>query len=823
MSLNDDPTGISSRRHASFSRQDVGDSGRLGGVSAREPASRAPGGSGTGGGAGGGGGAIGSALGPLGGAYGGSSDAPSSLSSPDAGMTSSSVAGVGASGAGGAGCSGSPPRAGPDRLARSGSRGRSSSGPAPSFPLLLSRLFSSFRASSGGSGAGAGAGTGGVSRDVEGSSWREDPQGKRRASGAWGRGLYALVLGLCIGLLASEHLYVRSKAAKTAAKLGSSARALLDGGGGGKGGAFGLGASASSFWGGSFSSSSSSSSSSPATSSASRGSLLLSHESAASAASPVALTGSPFGPSVGYGSPLPRPVVYVGTPGEVSPPFFGVDAARAVAALVGGRARARADLDAAIGAQGTPAASSSSSSPNATALLRGPLAVALESALRGPLQPAARAADAAGSGAKAGLAGGVSIGTPLGGLSGASLAASLDALARSLAGKPARRTLLSHTQNAGDAAGNAAGNAVELADNAASSASSSSAASGRRLLRGLFSSSSSSFSSSPLTSLSELFPLCTFARAPSPYLLEPDAIPRSDPSSPPASPLDALLREAAPLGEVLVAVSDHRLAETGALGMWLDSVRRADVHNYVIVALTKELLPWCEERGARCHLREARPSAAQAGGGANHATSSVKYGVLLEFVRLGYAPLLSDVDVLTLRDPFAYLHRDADLEAMSDGWDEGSAYGESYGVEDPSMGWSRWAAATKRVSYNSGLFFLRANARTLEFLQAIDDRLARENTWDQTAFNEAASMPSHGDVRAPRIVTRVMDLHVFMNSKVLFKRARHMPSASQPVPAMLHINYHPDKVPRMAAAMRYYWEADERALDPFPGGSEPGS
>lgn len=53
--------------------------------------------------------------------------------------------------------------------------------------------------------------------------------------------------------------------------------------------------------------------------------------------------------------------------------------------------------------------------------------------------------------------------------------------------------------------------------------------------------------------------------------------------------------------------------------------------------------------------------------------------------------LLSDVDVVTVQDPFKHLYRDSDVEGMSDGFDDNSAYGEIYGVDDPSMGWSRYA------------------------------------------------------------------------------------------------------------------------------------
>ena len=47
-----------------------------------------------------------------------------------------------------------------------------------------------------------------------------------------------------------------------------------------------------------------------------------------------------------------------------------------------------------------------------------------------------------------------------------------------------------------------------------------------------------------------------------------------------------------------------------------------------------------------------------------------------EFLALGVSVLLSDVDILTLKNPFDHLYRDEDIEALSDGFDPQTAYGE---------------------------------------------------------------------------------------------------------------------------------------------------
>ena len=75
----------------------------------------------------------------------------------------------------------------------------------------------------------------------------------------------------------------------------------------------------------------------------------------------------------------------------------------------------------------------------------------------------------------------------------------------------------------------------------------------------------------------------------------------------------------------------------------------------------------------------------------NHAVSALKYGILRNFLTVGWNVFLSDVDVVVLQNPFLHLYRDYDLEGMSDGFDEATAYGYIDGFDDPSMGWARYA------------------------------------------------------------------------------------------------------------------------------------
>ena len=64
--------------------------------------------------------------------------------------------------------------------------------------------------------------------------------------------------------------------------------------------------------------------------------------------------------------------------------------------------------------------------------------------------------------------------------------------------------------------------------------------------------------------------------------------------------------------------------------------------------------------------------------GSNHAVSGLKFKILQRFLKLGYAVLLSDVDIIVLRDPFDHLFKDSDVESMSDGWNNQTAYGDPF-------------------------------------------------------------------------------------------------------------------------------------------------
>ena len=380
--------------------------------------------------------------------------------------------------------------------------------------------------------------------------------------------------------------------------------------------------------------------------------------------------------------------------------------------------------------------------------------------------------------------------------------------------------------------------------------------------------------------------------------------------------LAALLRRTANArGEIMVALCNGAYAKGGPSGMlatWARTAVAAGVTNALVLAMDEEAqraaeasgvaaflleeewrqLPAAqqqhqqqqlqqageEDEGELKHERGKKSQARSAAAGVavaatNHSVSALKFKLLRRILALGYSVLLSDVDVVTLRDPFgqdpfghSFLKRDSDLEAMSDGWDPATAYGFDDVLDVPAMGWARFAHSTRVFALNSGLFFARPTLAADDVLARVAARVAsEEGSWDQAVFNEVALLPSAEGYYAPAPRVRVMAIGEFMNCKILFTRVRHeladaaaaaaaaaaeargseaaaaeeaeggtassssssssspplpFPPPSFPLPVMVHVNYHPDKLDRMKGVVRYFLGGDREALEGFPDGSE---
>lgn len=286
--------------------------------------------------------------------------------------------------------------------------------------------------------------------------------------------------------------------------------------------------------------------------------------------------------------------------------------------------------------------------------------------------------------------------------------------------------------------------------------------------------------------------------------------------------LAEFLKKVAINNEVLVSVSNANYAWPGGmLQVWAENARRSGVKNMMVVALDDDTKKNAEGYGLPAFRMDVKIPDSQKDVGSNHAVSALKFRILTNFMKLGYSVFLSDVDIIFLQNPFDHLHRDSDVEGMSDGWDNGTAYGYNDVADDASMGWARYAHSMRIFVFNSGLFYLRPTPASMDLLDKLIYRVETENGWDQALFNECIFFPSSPSNKDPAVTRRVLDYMLFMNSKVLFKHLRHDQGRFQShKPVSVHVNYHPDKFERMKAVVKRYVDGDMHALDAFPDGSQ---
>ncbi|KAJ6834432.1 arabinosyltransferase RRA2-like [Iris pallida] len=284
--------------------------------------------------------------------------------------------------------------------------------------------------------------------------------------------------------------------------------------------------------------------------------------------------------------------------------------------------------------------------------------------------------------------------------------------------------------------------------------------------------------------------------------------------------LAKILENVAVRRELIVALANSNVKEM--LQIWFENIKRAGIPNYLVVALDDEIEKFCnlnEVPVYRRSLDEGLDSIARTGG--NHAVSGLKFRILREFLQLGYSILLSDVDIVYLQNPFDHLYRDSDVESMSDGHSNMTAYGYNDVFDEPSMGWARYAHTMRIWVYNSGFFYIRPTIPSIELLDRVAERLIREpKSWDQAVFNEELFYPSHPGYEGLHAAKRTMDMYLFMNSKVLFKSVRKDDRLKKLKPVIVHVNYHPDKLSRMKAVVDFYVDGKQDALNNFPDGSE---
>ncbi|KAI4316796.1 hypothetical protein L6164_024740 [Bauhinia variegata] len=284
--------------------------------------------------------------------------------------------------------------------------------------------------------------------------------------------------------------------------------------------------------------------------------------------------------------------------------------------------------------------------------------------------------------------------------------------------------------------------------------------------------------------------------------------------------LAKILEKVAISKELIVALANSNVK--AMLEVWFSNIKRAGIPNYLVVALDDNIEEFCKSNDVPFYRRdpnEGIDTIAKTGG--NHAVSALKFRILREFLQLGYSVLLSDVDIVYLQNPFDYLYRDSDVESMSDGHSNATAYGYNDVFDEPAMGWARYAHTMRIWVYNSGFFYIRPTLPSIELLDRVADRLSHDSkSWDQAVFNEELFFPSRPGKDGLHAAKRTMDIYLFMNSKVLFKTVRKDARLKKLKPVIVHVNYHPDKFARMKAVVDFYVNGKQDALEHFPDGSE---
>ncbi|KAK1301140.1 hypothetical protein QJS10_CPB13g00562 [Acorus calamus] len=271
--------------------------------------------------------------------------------------------------------------------------------------------------------------------------------------------------------------------------------------------------------------------------------------------------------------------------------------------------------------------------------------------------------------------------------------------------------------------------------------------------------------------------------------------------------------------ELIVCLANRNVKNM--LEVWYENIKRVGIPNYLVVALDDEIEALCKSNDVPVYRRKPEDGIDSIGRtGGNHAVSGLKFRILREFLQLGYSILLSDVDIVYLQNPFEHLYRDSDVESMSDGHDNFTAYGYNDVFDDAKMGWARFAHTMRIWVFNSGFFYIRPTIPSIELLDRVATRLATDSkAWDQAVFNEELFYPSHPGYEGLHASKRTMDMFEFMNSKVLFRTVRNNENYRKLKPVIVHVNYHPDKFPRMKAVVEFYVNGKKDALQPFPEGS----
>ena len=201
----------------------------------------------------------------------------------------------------------------------------------------------------------------------------------------------------------------------------------------------------------------------------------------------------------------------------------------------------------------------------------------------------------------------------------------------------------------------------------------------------------------------------------------------------------------------------------------------------------------------------------------------LKWIAMKRLLENGVHTIAIDPETVLMHDPSTYFYRDADVEAMSDGWDDMTAYGYDHVVDDPHMDWSRYCHGGRAASRDDGFARFEATEESL----ALATRVARIllgmkgsssadiATRAHEAFNEALDLPAHGDYVGPGVIKRTLNYLCFANSKMIYRFAKKDAKAKKFIPVAIRMSYHlrlKETAQRMTDAYNYYEEMKQNTV-----------
>jgi len=257
--------------------------------------------------------------------------------------------------------------------------------------------------------------------------------------------------------------------------------------------------------------------------------------------------------------------------------------------------------------------------------------------------------------------------------------------------------------------------------------------------------------------------------------------------------------------DILLAMSNKNVHSM--LRKWANSIIRSNIRYWAVACLdleTYELVR--KEYGDNHALAWFGPKE-----GHGHAVSGAKYALIGAVLKTDTNVLMSDIDVIVFKDPFPTLVKDSDIEGMSDGFNEATAYGYDDVFDDPEMGWSRYAHSFRVFNMNVGWIYAQYSEKTIKLMQRVASRMLKPGVWDQAEFNNELWTPSgpHGDYHAyetwleedDRVglncAVRIMPFTKVCNSKVWMAHPEYHKDA-----VVVHFNYHNDKEARMNTLLK---------------------